>query len=123
MADTLYITIPLFIDDINDNAVLQKSIAKAIMDNQNDFLPLLERLIDMGNARDMSVAERSLNIEDCDIDVDNTKGVACGMFDSNYFASCKDVESVDEHEVTLPFTIENDNLVFDFQLPPAWIPD
>lgn len=123
MAD-LHITIPLLIENINDTAALQKSIAEAIMENQDDSHPLLERLIDMGDARDMSVVERSLNIEYCDVGVsmENMKGIAHGMFDSDYYASCKDIETMDDHKVTLPFTIEEDTLVFNIDLPETWLP-
>ena len=122
--DNLYFTIPLLIDDYDDKALLQKAISSAIMGHQNQFLPLLERLIDLGDSN-MSVMEGSLNIESCDVDINLTtlEGFTSGMFDSFHYASCKDMQSQDEHEVSLPFTIENDALSFDLEIPPAWKPD
>jgi len=121
MDDDLYIKIPLIVGDDNDHESLQKAIATAIMDNQHQFFPLLERLIDKGDAN-MTVIEGSLNVEYCDIDTSTTEGVASGSFDSDYYASCKDMCSQDDHEVTLPFEIEDGNLIFDIELPAAWRP-
>ena len=115
-------TIPLPITDFNDIPSLQKAIADVIMQNQNIFEPLLYRLIDMGDSG-MSIIDDSLNIEPLDVDVDPDVGVAPGMFDSYFYAGCKDMTSIDEHDVALPFTIENGHLVFDIELPPAWIPE
>lgn len=122
MTDQLYVTIPLIIDNLNDNASLKRAISVAIMENQSAFHPLLERLIEMGDLR-MTVLDDSLNIDTFDVIADDSGGIACGTFDSDFYAGCKDMNSVDEHEVELPFTIENNILVFNIVLPPAWIPD
>lgn len=117
----LQFSIPLIVDDMNDYESLQREIAKAIMDNQEKLLPLLERLIDMGDAR-VTVIERSLNIESCDVEVSSSGGKASGSFDSDFYAGCKDINSQDDHEVTLAFEIEEGSLIFDIVLPPAWRP-
>ena len=121
MDDNLCITIPLNIANINDPESIQKAIATGIMENQQQFLPLLERLIDMGDAR-MSVIEGSLNVEHCDVDITSSEYMASGFFDSDFYAGCKDLNSQDDHEVMLPFIIEGGNLIFDIELPPAWRP-
>ncbi len=121
MDDNLYVTIPLLIGDCNDREMLQKAIATAIMDNQNQFLPLLERLIDMGDAR-MTVIEGSLNVEHCDVEIDQATGVASATYDSDFYAGCKDMNSVDDHEVDLEFEIEGGKIIFDIIIPPAWRP-
>ncbi len=122
MDEILHITIPLIVADDNDNESLQKAVATAIMDNEGQFFPLLERLIDKGDAR-LTVIDGSLNIENIDVDVSLTGGVASGSFDSDFYAGCKDMNSQDDHEVTLEFEIEDGNLVFDIELPPAWRPE
>ena len=66
MDEILHITIPLIVAD--DNESLQKAVATAIMDNEGQFFPLLERLIDKGDAR-LTVIDGSLNIENIDVDV------------------------------------------------------
>lgn len=121
MRENIYITIPLIVDDLSNIESLQKAVASAIMDNEGQFFPLLERLIDMGDAR-MTVIDGSLNIEQIDVDVSPTGGTASGAFDSDFYAGCKDMNSQDDHEVTLEFEIEDGNLVFDIELPPAWRP-
>ena len=122
MDEILHITIPLIVADDNDNESLQKAVATAIMDNEGQFFPLLERLIGKGDAR-LTVIAGSLNIENIDVDVSLTGGVASGSFDSDFYAGCKDMNSQDDHEVTLEFEIEDGNLVFDIELPPAWRPE
>ena len=121
MEDHLYISIPITIKDTNDVEAMKKFIAMVIEDNQNSFLPLLERLIDLGDSR-VTVIDNSLNVEDCDIDLSLADGIACATFDSDFYAGCKDMNSQNDHEVALPFTIENNNIVFDIEIPPAWRP-
>ena len=121
MSEILRIKIPLIVDNVNNKESLQKAVAIAIMENEGQFLPLLERLIDMGDAR-MTVTDGSLNIEPVDVEVSTTGGVASGSFDSDFYAGCKDINSQDGHEVTLDFEIEDGYLVFDIELPPAWRP-
>ena len=122
MEENLCITLPLIVSGINDNALLKSSVASIIIENESQFLPLLERLIDMGDAR-MTVIEGSLNIKPVDVEVSPTGGVAFGTFESDFFVGCKDMNSQDDHEVSLKFDIEDSNLVFNIQLPPAWRPD
>jgi hypothetical protein len=122
MDKLLEVTIPLIIDDINDVSALKKAVATSIMEHQDSFHQFLDRLIQMGDAR-ITVIDDSLNIEGCDVNLDSFGGVAEGTFDSDFYAGCKDMNSVDEHAVILPFKIENTNLVFSIELPPEWIPD
>ena len=122
MDDNVKFRVPLFIDDFDDIHAIKKEVEKIILANQNNFHPIFERVIDQGDAG-LTVMEGSLYIEDCCIDNDNMGGMVNGTFDSDYYASCKDMRSQGEHEVTIEFTIEGDYLIFDIALPIAWKPD
>ena len=120
MDEIIKIAIPLDIESFDDDS-LKVAISSAIVAHEMEFHPLLERLIEMGDAR-VTVVDDSLTIDAQDVDVNSTGGIACGMFESDYYAGCKDVESMSDHEVTLEFTFKDKSMVFEIELPPAWIP-
>jgi len=119
MEENLVISINLKKDESHS---LVETIAKNIMSNESEFLPLLERLIDMGDSNN-SVMEGSLNIEACDVQVSNSEGFVSGTFWSHYFAPCKDMRSENDHEVILDFEIDEDSLSFNIELPHPWLPE
>jgi hypothetical protein len=121
MTGCLNVTIPL-IDDARKVFSIEKIIAITIMEYQNQFTPLFERLIELGSSG-VTVTDDSLMIDESDVAVKGIKGVACGAFDSDYFSGCKDMRGTDDHYVKLPFEIKNNNLVFAINLPPAWVLD
>jgi len=122
MTDPLTISLKLSTDDADDIKSLKKAVKRAILKSQQDFHPLFERLIDMGDAR-MTVMGESLYIGDCHINADLSGGEASGEFNSDFYAGCKDMNSTGDHEVTLPFTIDDETLYFEIEIPPRWVPD
>lgn len=101
---------------------LKKAAKQSILDYQREFHPLFERLVDAGDGR-TEVMDESLYVQDCIIDSDLLGGEAFISFDTYFFSPCKDARSLDDHEVSLPFTIKDSSLVFDIELPARWVPD
>ena len=122
MDECVDIKIPLDLEDVTDKQGLQKVISNSIMEYGDSFLPLLERKIDLGDMR-TSVIEGTLKVEYCDVVITSTECFASATFDSFYYAGCKDMDSYNDHEITLPFTIEDNILYFNIELPPPWRPD
>ena len=120
--DVLNVTLKINSYDPEGLDSLTKAVEEVIRENQQDFHPLFERLIDMGDAR-ITVVDDSLYISDCSISSDRLSGVAFCMFDSDFYAGCKDMNSSGEHEVELPFDVDGDTVVFAIDLPPRWVPD
>jgi len=58
MGDTLHVEIPISFEGGDD---IESIVANAIKENQGEFYPLFERLIDMGDAR-MTVVDDSLDL-------------------------------------------------------------
>ena len=108
------------VDEINADT-LKDSIINAVINKQSEFNPLFERIIDCGDAR-VTVMDESLAVGDCWLDSNLTSGSVSGMFGSNFYAGCNDMNSDSEHEIDLPFEIEDSTLIFDIELPLQWVP-
>lgn len=118
MNEYLYIEIPINRCNEKDNDEMKAIIANAIEQNQSKFDPLFRRIIDKGDAR-MTILDGSLQVTD--IDITGASGFAQVSFDSDFYAGCKDISSTDEHDACLDFEINDGKVIFDIELPPAWI--
>jgi len=114
MNDRIKVEIPIVDSDLGVTK------ADLIANHAREFYPLFERLINCGDAR-ITVLDDSLTV--VDVDVSGLSGCASVTFGSDFYAGCKDMNSIDEHETTLEFEIIDDKMVFDIVLPPAWIPE
>ena len=123
MQDNIQITACLNVEqnEVEEDEFLE-AIAQAIIDHEEEFEPYFARLIDLGSAN-LTVLSGSLQIEACNIEIDGEKGVAHGEFTSDFYASCKDMRAQDDHEVSLKFTLKDNQLYFNIELPPVWQPD
>jgi hypothetical protein len=123
MEDNIQITAGLNVDqnEVEEDVFLE-AIVQAIIEHEDEFEPYFARLIDLGDAN-LTVVGNSLKIEACNIELTGEKGVAHGEFTSDFYASCKDMRAQDDKEVSLKFTLKNNQLYFDIALPPVWRPD
>ena len=110
MCETINIQI-----EINGNAPDYSSL---ISEREREFHPLFERLIDRGDSR-VTVLDDSMLVQA--VEINGNQGCASISFDSEFYAGCKDMNSIDEHETTLDFEIEDDMMLFSIPLPDAWI--
>ena len=101
-----------------DNDEIKAMIANAIENNQIKFEPLFQQIIDRGDSR-ITILDGSLRVTD--IVVTGDSGFAEVNFDSDFYAGCKDINSTDEHNTRLEFRIYKWMMVFNIELPPAWI--
>ncbi len=118
MNDLLCFEIPINIDLAKDNDEIIASITSAIENNQCKFEPLFKQIIDLGDSR-ITILDGSLRVTDIVITGDS--GFAELYFDSDYYSGCKDMNSTDEHNVRLEFEIYEGMMVFNIELPRAWI--
>ena len=115
MCETLQVRIAI---DLDGDVDAEDIVASLIKENERKFHPLFERVIDTGDGR-VTVLDGSFEITH--IQMDRTGGCAEGIFLSDFYAGCRDLNSTDEHDVELPFEIEDGFLVFDIMLPPRWV--
>lgn len=110
-----------FVLDIEESdAPLEERIAKTIKENEGEFWRYFERLIDTEDAR-YTVIDDSLEIER--IVINGIEGFAHGNFTWDFYAGCKDINSIDQKEVEINFKISEETLVFDIDLPIIWRSD
>ena len=97
---------------------LEACVKQAILDHRDNFTPYFESLIDIEDAR-TTVASDTLEIYSIEIDADG-EGTAEASFIASFYAGCKDMNSDDPVEATLPFHIEDGLILFDLELDPPW---
>ena len=116
MSEPLIVKIPLKYPyhDIDSDTV-----GKLIIEHQFKFEPLFERSIDIDDGR-VQLASGSLEIEYIEFEEDGQSGVAEVQFMSSFHAGCKDLNSDDWHDESLPFQIVDGVLVFEIDLPIRW---
>ncbi|WP_411166332.1 hypothetical protein Aeroheme_03686 [Aeromonas sp. DSM 116730] len=101
-------------------AELEQAIAGAIEHHKQDFFPLLERLVDVGDTRVNLSQQNPLRVLSIELDEDGSKGLAHLNYESNFAESCLIINEYDQHQTSVPFRLEGDELVFDLELPIAW---
>ncbi|EPC3544682.1 hypothetical protein [Aeromonas hydrophila] len=102
------------------HAELEQAIARAIEAHKQDFFPLLERLVDVGNAGVHLSQEHPPRVLGIDLDQSGIQGLAHLGYESNFFEGCLIVDKYDQHQIDLPFRLQGDLLLFDLELPIAW---
>jgi hypothetical protein len=82
------------------------------------------RLIDAEDSR-TTVLDGSLDAqpEGVELNESMTEGFISCTFMSDFYAGCRDLNSTDEHEVVIEFTINSRELIVKQDLPPPWRPD
>jgi len=120
MNNFLCFEIPINIISAKDGGEIKATVTSAIENNQFKFEPLFKRIIDQGDPR-MTILDGSLRVTDIVITGDS--GFAEVNFYSDFYAGCKDMNSTDEHDICLEFEIDKGMLVFNIELPTAWIID
>ncbi len=99
---------------------LEQAIAQAIEANKQDFFPLLERLVDVGDSRVKLSQKDPLRVLGVELDEARTGGTARLSYESNFSESCRLIDEYDQHQTSVAFTLDGDQLVFDLELPIAW---
>ncbi|WP_111873150.1 hypothetical protein [Aeromonas bivalvium] len=99
---------------------LKQAIARAIEHHKQDFFPLLERLVDVGDTRVNLSQENPMRVLGIALDAAGTTGIARLNYESNFAESCLIINEYDQHQTSAPFRLEGDDLVFDLELPIAW---
>lgn len=99
---------------------LEQAIAQAIEAHRQDFFPLLERLVDVGDSRVKLNQKDPLRVLEVELDEANTGGSARLNYESNFAESCRLIDEYDQHQTSVDFTLNGDQLVFDLELPIAW---
>ncbi|MFM5133031.1 hypothetical protein [Aeromonas rivipollensis] len=101
-------------------AELEQAIAWAIEHHKQDFFPLLERLVDVGDTRVNLSQQNPLRVLSIELDEDGSKGLAHLNYESNFAESCLIINEYDQHQTSVPFRLEGNELVLDLELPIAW---
>ncbi|MGY3865692.1 hypothetical protein [Aeromonas bivalvium] len=101
-------------------AELEQAIARVIEHHKQDFFPLLERLVDVGDTRVNLSQENPMRVLGIALDAPGTTGIARLNYESNFAESCLIINEYDQHQTSVPFHLEGDQLVFDLELPIAW---
>lgn len=96
-----------------------EDVEKLVLEHQSEFEPLFRLSIDVDDAR-VQYVDNSLEIEQVQIDDDGMSGAVDVEFMSEFYAGCKDLNSTDWHQETLPFSIEGGVIIFDIDLPIRW---
>jgi hypothetical protein len=116
MTERLTVKIPLKNPNYDVNA---SAVEELIIEHQSEFEPLLERAIDVDDAR-VQLVDDSLEVEQIEFGEDGSSGVAEVEFMSSFYAGCKDMNSDEWHTETLPFQIVDGVLIFEIDLPVRW---
>ena len=99
---------------------LEQAIAQAIEANKQDFFPLLERLVDVGDTRVNLSQQNPLRVLGIALDAAGATGTAQLNYESNFAESCLIINEYDQHQTSVPFRLERNELVFDLELPIPW---
>ena len=102
------------------HAELEQAIARAIEAHKQDFFPLLERLVDVGDSRVKLSQKDPLRVLGGELDETRTGGRARLNYESNFAESCRLIDEYDQHQTSVAFTLEGEQLVFDLELPIEW---
>ncbi|WP_349919852.1 hypothetical protein [Aeromonas veronii] len=101
-------------------SALKQAISQAIETHKQDFFPLLERLVDVGDTRVNLSQENPLRVLSIELADDGAGGIAQLNYESNFAESCLIINEYDQHQTSLAFSLDGDELVFDVELPIAW---
>jgi len=101
-------------------AELEQAITQAITTHRQDFFPLLERLVDVGDSRVRLSQQNPLRVLGVELDKAYTGGSARLNYESNFAEGCRLIDEYDQHQTSVPFRLEGDELVFDLELPIKW---
>lgn len=101
-------------------AELEQAIAGAIEHHKQDFFPLLERLVDVGDSRVKLSQKDPLRVLGVELDEARTGGTARLGYESNFSESCRLIDEYDQHQTSVAFHLDGDQLVFDLELPIQW---
>ena len=101
-------------------AELEQAIARAIEHHKQDFFPLLERLVDVGDTRVNLSQQNPLRVLGIALDAAGDTGTAQLNYESNFAESCLIINEYDQHQTSVPFRLEGNELVFDLELPIPW---
>jgi len=99
---------------------LEQAIARAIEAHKHDFFPLLERLVDVGDSRVKLSQKDPLRVVKVELDDARTGGSARLNYESNFAESCRLIDEYDQHQTSVAFRLDGDQLIFDLELPIAW---
>ncbi|MGE6119376.1 hypothetical protein ACPCT8_12230 [Aeromonas media] len=99
---------------------LKQAIVYAIEAHKQDFFPLLERLVDVGDSRVKLSQKDPLRVLGVELDETRTGGRARLNYESNFAESCRLIDEYDQHQTSVAFTLEGEQLVFDLELPIEW---
>ncbi|MFQ2802464.1 hypothetical protein ACK3YI_06390 [Aeromonas caviae] len=99
---------------------LEQAISRAIGANKQDFFPLLERLVDVGDSRVKLSQKDPLRVLGVELDEARTGGTASLSYESNFSESCRLIDEYDQHQTSVAFRLDGDQLIFDLELPIAW---
>ena len=101
-------------------AELEQAIAGAIEHHKQDFFPLLERLVDVGDTRVNLSQQNPLRVLGIALGAAGAMGTAHLNYETNFAGSCLIINEYDQHQTSVPFRLEGDELVFDLELPIPW---
>ena len=104
---------------IEQMRLTEQAITQAITTHRQDFFPLLERLVDVGDTRVNLSQENPLRVLSIEL-ADGREGVAHINYESNFAESCLIINEYDQHQTSLAFRLDGDALIFDVELPIAW---
>ncbi|MNG98694.1 hypothetical protein D3C79_578440 [compost metagenome] len=101
-------------------SALEQAISQAIESHKQDFFPLLERLVDEGNPAVNLSQEHPPQVLRIELAQDGAHGLAHLSYESNFFECCLIVNEYEQHQTSVPFSLEGDTLIFDLELPIKW---
>jgi hypothetical protein len=106
--------------DINQTeGELKKSIIDIIVENENSFMPCMERICSQYDMR-AEVSEGSLKVVEIDLNQQGSKlfsGLVSVNYDWSSYYGCKDKRGADTVDDTWDYSISNAKLLFRFNIP------
>lgn len=105
---------------LTQRAEQEQAIAQAIEAHQQDFFPLLERLVEVGDSRVTLSQRHPLRVLAVTLDPQGSTGSARLNYESNFAESCRLIDEYDQHQTSVAFTLDGEWLAFDLALPIAW---
>ncbi|MCF3099448.1 hypothetical protein EHZ86_19785 [Aeromonas australiensis] len=105
---------------LNTRTEREQAVARTIEANKRDLYPLLERLVDEGNPAANLSQEHQARVLRVELSQDGSQGLAHLCYESNFFECCLIVDEYQQHQIAIPFRLEENELLFDLELPIQW---
>ena len=104
---------------LNNGIDLEEKISNAVESNADEFMEVMEAEIKTDDSRTTILGD-SLEVIEIELFQSNN-GVVHTQFSADFYAGCKDINSLAQHYLTYEFTYDEESLRFEIEVPIEWV--